>query len=273
MQAIVDVDGRKRCIAELLCREALGAGIEEIGMVVRPGEGARLRELKALGGYDVRFIEQSKPMGFGHAITSAAGFVASEPFLLFVGDHLFLSHEDRNCAAQLVDVASRECCVTSGLQSTHESQLPYFGVIGGARVHGDDRLFEVADVVEKPTPTVAEQRLVMPGLRHGHYQCFFGMHVLTARVMETLQQLVAKDADVKRVTLSDALAVVAREERCLGYEVNGSRYDLGTRYGLFQAQLALGLAGAEREEFLEVLVNSMASGAREGAFAGGRKAK
>ena len=34
-------------------------------------------------------------------------------------------------------------------------------------------------VIEKPTPTIAEQKLIIPGLRAGHYLCFFGMHVLS----------------------------------------------------------------------------------------------
>ena len=41
-------------------------------------------------------------------------------------------------------------------------------------------------MIEKPTPTEAEQRLIVPGLRAGHYLCFFGMHVLTPAVMELL---------------------------------------------------------------------------------------
>jgi UTP--glucose-1-phosphate uridylyltransferase len=52
--------------------------------------------------------------------------------------------------------------------------------------------FEIAEVVEKPTPTEAEQRLIVPGLRAGHYLCFFGMHVLTPLVMELLAEDVAR---------------------------------------------------------------------------------
>ena len=44
---------------------------------------------------------------------------------------------------------------------------------------GQKGLYEIAEVVEKPTPTEAEQRLIVPGLRAGHYRCFFGMHALT----------------------------------------------------------------------------------------------
>ncbi len=37
----------------------------------------------------------------------------------------------------------------------------------------------------------AEQKLIVPGLRAGHYLCFFGMHVLTAAVMGLLDEEIA----------------------------------------------------------------------------------
>src|ERR1043166_4204625 len=58
-------------------------------------------------------------------------------------------------------------------------------------VHG---LYEVSAVLEKPTPTEAEQKLDVPGLRAGHYLCFFGMHVLTPLIMELLAEDVVRAA-------------------------------------------------------------------------------
>ena len=49
----------------------------------------------------------------------------------------------------------------------------------------------VCKALTKPTPTEAEQRLIVPGLRAGHYLCFFGMHVLTPSVMAMLAEEVA----------------------------------------------------------------------------------
>jgi len=54
---------------------------------------------------------------------------------------------------------------------------------------GDRGLYEIEKVLEKPTPTLAEEELIVPGLRAGHYLCFFGMHVLTPTVFELLESL------------------------------------------------------------------------------------
>ena len=51
---------------------------------------------------------------------------------------------------------------------------------------------------------------------------------------------------------------LADRERYLAHEVRGSRYNLGTTYGLLTAQLALGLAGKDRAEILAQLVELLA---------------
>ena len=143
------------------------------------------------------------------------------------------------------------------MQATHESKLPYYGTVGGRLVAGRKGLYEISEVLEKPTPTEAEQRLIVPGLRAGHYLCFFGMHVLTPAVMELLEEEVAR-AGERGVHLTTALARLAKRERYLACELEGRRYDIGVKYGLLTAQLALALDGQDRDEVLSGLVELLA---------------
>jgi UTP--glucose-1-phosphate uridylyltransferase len=99
-------------------------------------------------------------------------------------------------------------------------------------------------------------------MRAGYYLCFFGMHVLTATVMEILAAL-PPDA-----SLSTALAELARREQYLALEQANHRYDAGAKYGLLTAQLALALAGRDRDEVLSHLVGLLA--ARETGAAAAR---
>jgi UTP--glucose-1-phosphate uridylyltransferase len=145
----------------------------------------------------------------------------------------------------------------SAVQATHESKLPYYGAVGGHLVAGRKGLYEVSEVLEKPTPTEAEQRLIVPGLRAGHYLCFFGMHVLTPAVMDLLEEDV-RQAENRDVHLTKALARLPRRERYLACELQGQRYDIGPKYGLLTAQLALALEGQDREEVLSTLVDLLA---------------
>lgn len=265
LQTLVDRDGAPKTALAVILEEVLGAGIETIAVIVHPGDKAAFATAAGPLAQHIRFIPQPEPRGYGHAVACAQEFTGSDPFLLLVGDHIYVSTDAQSCTRQLLDLASRERCAVSAVQATHESKLPHYGAVGGRRVHGHAGVYEIAEVLEKPTPTQAEQSLIVPGLRSGRYLCFFGMHVLTPLAMELLEESIKQSESTAKpgtpppsLHLSAVLAQLARRERYLAYEVEGRRYDLGMKYGLLTAQLALGLAGNDRDEILTQLVDLLA---------------
>ncbi len=262
LQTLVDRDGTPKTALAIIVEEVLQAGIEDLCVVVCPGD--QQAYASAAGTYQRRltFVEQRKPVGYGHAVWCAREFIGTAPFLLLVGDHLYVSGKPERCARQLVEVAARENCAVSAVQATHESKLPYYGAVAGRLVGSRSGLYEIADVLEKPTPTEAEQRLLVPGLRAGHYLCFFGMHVLTPAVFALVGEDVQRAGDTGRVQLSPALARLANRERYLACELAGRRYDVGVKYGLLVAQLALALDGQDRDEVLTNLLELLAQRGR-----------
>ncbi|MGH9666937.1 MAG: sugar phosphate nucleotidyltransferase, partial [Bryobacteraceae bacterium] len=171
------------------------------------------------------------------------------------GDHLFVRPDRACCVKRLVRAAGQQTCSISAVQSTRESLLHQYGAVSGQRVPGSPNLYRVESVIEKPTPTEAEQKLIVAGLRVGHYLCFFGMHVLTPTVMGILTRLLE---DVQKITLSNALAELALREQYLALDLPGRRYDVGVKYGLLRAQLALALSGRDRAEVLSQLLEVLA---------------
>lgn len=258
LQTLVDRDGAQKTALAIIIEEALRAGVEEVGLVIVPGDQDSYRAAAGPHAGRLHFVEQSAPLGYGHAVACAREFVGGQPFLLLVGDHLYLSRSDKRCAQQLVEVARAEACAVSAVQPTHESKLPFYGTVGGKLAPGKNGLYQVEEVIEKPTPTEAEQKLNVPGLRAGNYLCFFGMHVLTPGVMESLAELVAAAGGRGGVQLTTALARAAGRERYLALEMQGRRFDIGVKYGLLIAQLALALDGGDREEVLSQLVELLA---------------
>jgi UTP--glucose-1-phosphate uridylyltransferase len=257
LQSLVDRDGATKTALRIIIEEILSAGIDEICVVISPGDQEAYAA--AAGGHAGRlqFVQQTEPKGYGHAVHCGREFAGGKPFLLLVGDHLYVSGSEKRAAQQLVEIAAAENCSVSAVQATHESKLPYYGTIGGRLVAGRKGLYEISQVLEKPTPTEAEQKLIVPGLRAGHYLCFFGMHVLTPALMELLGEEIAR-GDNRSVHLSSALAKLAKRERYLACELQGHRYDIGVKYGLLTAQLALALDGQDREEVLSGLVELLA---------------
>lgn len=256
VQMLIDRDGVERSVLAILLEEAARAGMEEIAVIVCPGDAEAYAAVAGEHAARVRFIEQPEPRGYAHALACARSFTAGEPFLHMVGDHLFVSSGGSGCAARLVALAEQEDCSISAVQATREGQITQFGAIGGQPVPGKPGLYRIDAVLEKPTPTEAEQRLFVPGLRAGHYLCFFGLHVFTPAVMDLVEELLAREAGP--CSVSAALDALARSERYLALEMQDRRYDLGARYGLLHAQLALALSGADRSEILSSLVEMLA---------------
>jgi UTP--glucose-1-phosphate uridylyltransferase len=258
LQTLVDRHGQSKTALAILIEEILAAGVEEICVVVCPGDQAAYTAAAGSEAKRLKFVEQAQPLGYGHAVHCARGFAGKEPVLLLVGDHLYVSGGVKSCAQQLVEIAAAEKCAVSAVQATHESKLPYYGAVGGRLVAGRKGLYDIAEVLEKPTPTEAEQKLIVPGLRAGHYLCFFGMHVLTPALMELLDGMVKKAGDRGGVQLSAALAQLPGRGRYLACELHGRRYDIGAKYGLLTAQLALALEGQDRDEVLTHLLELVA---------------
>jgi UTP--glucose-1-phosphate uridylyltransferase len=258
MQTLFDQSGEERSVLSLVVREAVAAGISDVCIVVWPGDQEAYAGLLAGDAARVTFVPQTEPRGYAHAVFCARNFAQGEPFLHCVGDHLYVGAGPYGSAKRLVETAAAETCSVSAVQVTRENLLPRYGTIGGHLVPGKPGLYRVETVVEKPTPTEAEDRLIVPGLRSGQYLCFYGMHVLTPAIFDILESMLA-DSPERPVNLSKALAELARREQYLAMIQQGRRFDVGARYGLFTAQLAMALSGDDREEVLSEIVNLLAA--------------
>lgn len=256
MQSLVDRDGEHKTVLEILINEARQAGIEEIGIVIHPDDLEVYSQIVA-GDTQIHFILQDKPLGYGYAILCGASFVGNEHFLHLVGDHLYVNRSNIPCAKHLTEIAKQNKCSVSAVTPTRENLIPNYGTIGGKRIHPYNDIYLIDKVIEKPTPTLAEQKLIVPGLRAGHYLCFFGMHVLSPLVMTILAQNL-KTSNGNKIGLTDALNELAQKKQYLALEKNDWRFDIGTRYGLLKAQLALALSGNDQDQVMAELLEFFA---------------
>lgn len=283
MLPLVDSDGLTKPVLQIIAEEAFDSGIEEICIVTAPGDEAYYRrhfesyaanlrssfkgvdwaeaQIKRLAELErrVQFAVQPTPEGYGHAVWCAREFTAGAPFLLLLGDHVYTSRSSVRCARQLLDLAAAEGCAASAVQATREHLIHQYGTVAGKRLADRPEVWVIDEIIEKPTPTLAELRLQVPGLRAGHYLCFFGMHVLTPAVFELLSQLVErKEHEGGQIQLTTALSALARREKYLALETRGARHNLGVKFGVVEAQIALALAGDDRERMLSLLLESVA---------------
>ncbi|HON65183.1 MAG TPA: sugar phosphate nucleotidyltransferase [Phycisphaerae bacterium] len=274
MLPMVDRDGLVKPVVQIIAEEALDSGIEEICLVTAPGDEAVYRshfqtlarrlatggegkatqeQQRRLADFERRlsFAVQDKPEGYGHAVWCAREFVGGEPFLLLVSDHLYVSGEARRCARQVIDLAVAQDCAVAAVQATREHLIHQYGTVAGKRVSGLSNTFQIEHILEKPTPTAAEQLLHVPGLRVGHYLCFFGIHVLTPTIFSILDEHVERSRrQGEEIQLTPALQELACSEKYLAVQTNGRRYNIGVKFGSLEAQIALAMAGRDRDELL-----------------------
>ena len=150
----------------------------------------------------------------------------------------------------------------SAVQATRESLLPFYGAVGGRRVGAADRTCTRLDtILEKPTPSEAEQGLIVPGLRAGYYLCLFGIHAFTPAVMDMLVERIAAEGPKAGLTAGAGRtgppgAVPGPGGRAAGGTTRASST------GCLYAQLALALGGSDREDILAGMVELLAQDRR-----------
>ena len=281
MLPVIDIDGLHKPVIQIIAEEAFSSGIEEICIICAPGDGARyvsaFNSLKdnlsnsfqqvewarteaekidfLLG--NIQFLEQKNAYGYGDAVYTAKDFVGDEPFLLLLGDYLYVSNLlKKRCAQQLIDLAMQEQCSVSAVNPTIEHQITRYGTLTGKQVPNHQGVYQIEKLIEKPSLSVAELELQTQGLRVGYYLCFFGMHIFTPAVFELLQKQMQQNPT--NVLLTPALQELAQVEKYLALEMKGSRYDLSGKQGYLRAQVALGLAGEAHNETLTTLVELLA---------------
>lgn len=284
MLPLVDRDGITKPVVQIIAEEAFEAGIEEICIVVSPGDVQQFRQhfraiaqdvLPAFVGKEwalreseklarmeqaLTYAVQQTPDGFGHAVYQSREFVSNEPFLLLLGDHIYVSQNGERCASQLIDAYNlNNADAMSAVKRTPSNQLHLFGTIRGLPVEDADRLYSVAAIEEKPTVDHAMRHLVTPGLPSGQFLCHFGMHIFSPGIFDCLEHLIRNDVrnhgEIQLTTAQQMLHGVCKYYCC---ELNGERYDTGVPFGLMEAQLALALAGMYRQEIVESVARMLA---------------
>jgi UTP--glucose-1-phosphate uridylyltransferase len=285
MFPMVDRDGLTKPVIQIIGEEAIDSGIEQICIVTQPGEEQQYRdyfrrmtdlevrqfrgkdwailESEKLGAFGERtsFVEQHTPEGFGHAVYQAREWVGDEPFLLLLGDHIYVSDVKDRCARQLVRVYEQYMLDSvTGVQPTLERLLHLFGVVRGGPIDAAKGIYKAELIVEKPSIERAREELATPGLPAGNYLAHFGMHVFSPGIFDSLEYLIHNNIREKGEIQLTAAQEHLRQHTDKYWAVitQGQRYDTGIPYGLMETQLALALNGIHRTEICEAIARILA---------------
>jgi UTP--glucose-1-phosphate uridylyltransferase len=168
-------------------------------------------------------VRQQEPLGLGHAVLCARDIVGDEPFVVMLGDDVIDGPVP--AAKQLADCYARHGLGTIALMEVPQDEAHLYGIAAGRAV--DARTLRIERLVEKPREHPPSNLAVI------------GRYVLPPRIFKLLEAVPPGVGG--EIQLTDALAVLAREEGLLGYRFEGDRYDAGDRFGYLKANVAFAL--------------------------------
>lgn len=169
------------------------------------------------------FIRQKAALGLGHAVLTAQPAVGNEPFAVLLADDLIDS--ETSVTKQLIDTAMSNNASVLGVQDVPREDTSKYGIVAGERLNA--RTERVTHIVEKPKPEDAPSTLGV-----------VGRYVLESAIFDHLRK--TERGTGNEIQLTDAIAALMREREVYAHRYEGTRYDCGSKAGLFQANIAFG---------------------------------
>jgi UTP--glucose-1-phosphate uridylyltransferase len=249
---------------QYVIEEAVRAGVEDILIVT--GRGKRSIEdhfdrsielehyLETKGKFDelkevreisdmatIHYIRQGDPLGLGHAVAIAEGFVAREPFTVLLGDDIMAP--ESTLLNDMLRVHEHYGRSVLAAMEVSRDEISLYGAIAPEFV--EDRLARVRSIVEKPTPEDAPSNLAA-----------IGRYVLTPEIFDCLRTI--EPGKGGEIQLTDAINLLAQEQAVYAWTFENGRYDTGNKLDYLKATIELAIdrddIGADLKRYLAELV-------------------
>jgi UTP--glucose-1-phosphate uridylyltransferase len=174
----------------------------------------------------IAYVRQKEALGLGHAVLMAAELVGDEPFAVILPDDVIDAPVP--CIKQMIEVHNETGCSVLATQVVEGAAISAYGVLDARPVAGNDRLFEVRDLVEKPKFEEAPSNLAI-----------IGRYILTPAIFEMLRSITPGSGG--ELQLTDGLRALLKKEKIYGFTFEGKRHDAGDKLGFLKATVEFAL--------------------------------
>ena len=254
---------------EYVVKEAIAAGVEQIILVKHSSKSSienyfdrnfelettltqknKLDLLKEItdiipSQVSVVSVRQPQPLGLGHAVLCAKPVVGNEPFAVLLPDVLVKSDETEQNDLALM---SQRFVVTKAAQimveAVPEHMVDQYGIVDVVHVPREGQSVVMQGIVEKPAIDSAPSNLSV-----------VGRYVLPARIMELLE-ITPKGAG-NEIQLTDAIAMLQKEEAVEAYRMKGQTFDCGSKLGYLKAILHYGIDHPHLGQDFKLLIQEL----------------
>lgn len=250
---------------QYIVEEAFASGIEDVLIITNRGKGAIEDhfdhafelETKLEGNeskkkiYDdvvacsnfgnIYFIRQKETKGLGHAVLCAKSFVGNEPFAVLYGDDVILSKTP--VTKQLCDAYEKYGKGTVGVKEVPGKAITKYCSL--AVEHIEDNCFNCTDMIEKPS----EDQIM------SNYS-ILGRVVMPPEIFDILEETPLGAGN--ELQLTDAMKTLAQTKGVVAVDYEGTRYDMGNKFGILQANIEVGLEHPETKDELKAYIKEIA---------------
>lgn len=250
---------------QYIAEELNSVGIEDIVIVVSPGsdviknhfgENKVLTDRLTLDGkktlleiekqtrkFNVKFVIQEQANGLAGAILCAEQYLNGEPFALLLGDELLYASEDETpCIKKLVDIYENTGKSVMATMEVFGDDLSKYGNVGIKSEDGD--VIVVDSVIEKPSINEALSN-----------NAIIGRYVLDNVIFDEIRKIKPTGSEIY---LTDAFNSLAKEGKLLATTFEGTRYDVGDKFGFIKANIEYSLRTKEIGEDVKEYIISLA---------------
>jgi len=187
------------------------------------------------------FEYQEVPKGSGDAVLYAKNFVGKDAFALAWGDDLMISHEP--VIGQLATAYDKYGTSILGVQQVLTDDIVKYGVPAISKQEGKSCL--CTEIIEKPPLDKIASRFASLGRYILHNEIFD--EIVNSRDQNTANEL----------HLTTALNSLAKKERLWTYDFEGTRFDMGDKFGALKANIYLGKQrfGKELDNYMKTIID------------------
>jgi UTP--glucose-1-phosphate uridylyltransferase len=167
------------------------------------------------------YVRQQKMLGLGDAILTGEPLIGDEAFAVILADDL-CDYKDNSVISQMIEIYNKYKCSIIAIEEVPMSQISKYGVISGSLIDGKNDIFQVSDMIEKPTQEAAPSNMAI-----------IGRYILTPDIFDILRKMESTNGE--EVQITDALMTQAKEGKVLAYKFKGKRFDCGSVEGYVKA--------------------------------------
>jgi len=254
---------------QYIVEEAVAAGIEDILIITNRGKGAiedhfdhafeletQLAKQPSKAGIledvlkasqvkaNIYFLRQKITKGLGHAILQGKSFVGGEPFAVLYGDDVIIGEDP--VVGQLARVCEACGCGVVGVKKVDRKDVPKYCSVENVPIK--DNIMRVTSIVEKPAP----------GAFSSCYS-ILGRVILPPEIFAMLEEGCAATPEGQEYYLTDAMSDLGKAGKLMAVDFNGTRYDMGNKLGILQANVEVALAHPEIGEDAKAYIKALAA--------------